>query len=145
MKWSYPFLLMPLLVATSCFYPFGRFKPKKGRNCMGFRVWRICFHILLWWKTFVNNNFPKLFTKKVKDKFQKETRLIQSYHLTQKIKKDYFRNSIKEKNPFTLPETNIAHENPHLSWRIPSKWWICQPAMSVYRSVFWHQKPSMEP
>ena len=25
---------------------------------------------------------------------------------------------------YTLPETNIAHENPHLSWWIPSKWWI---------------------
>ena len=24
----------------------------------------------------------------------------------------------------TLPETNIAHENQHLSWQIPSKWWI---------------------
>ena len=25
---------------------------------------------------------------------------------------------------FTLPETNIAHENHHLSWQIPSKWWF---------------------
>lgn len=84
MKWSYRFLLMPLLVATSCFY-FGRFKPNKGGNsCMGFCVWRISFHILLWWKTFVNNNFPNQFTKKVKEKFQKETRHNQSYHLTQK-------------------------------------------------------------
>ena len=32
---------------------------------------------------------------------------------------------------FTLPETNIAHENHHLSWQIPSKWWIFQPAMLV--------------
>ena len=32
---------------------------------------------------------------------------------------------------YTLPETNIVHP-----CKIPSKWWIFQPAVLVYRSVF---------
>ena len=30
----------------------------------------------------------------------------------------------------TLPETNIAHEHPNLSWEIPSKWRICHGYVS---------------
>jgi len=32
---------------------------------------------------------------------------------------------------FTIPETNIAHENPHLSWKIPFKWWIFHGYVSL--------------
>ena len=35
----------------------------------------------------------------------------------------------------TVPETNIAHENPHLSCKIPSKWWMFHELLLVYRSV----------
>ena len=31
----------------------------------------------------------------------------------------------------TLPETNIAHENPYLSLEIPLKWWIFMGYVSL--------------
>ena len=35
----------------------------------------------------------------------------------------------------TLPETNIAHENHHLSWQIPSKWWIFHGYVSLQEGI----------
>ena len=46
----------------------------------------------------------------------------------------------------TLPETNIAHDNPIFPGLFPSKRWIFQPAMLVYRSVLvWHFPPWISP
>ena len=37
----------------------------------------------------------------------------------------------KENKTNTLPETSIAHENHHLPWKIPSKWWFFHGYVSL--------------
>ena len=41
----------------------------------------------------------------------------------------------------TLPETNIAHENPYLSWYNPSKWWIFHGYVSLQEGILVDQWP----